>query len=249
MKPTYSVSMALVAVVVMVIHNSATVVAKQSNFLAQIQFIDQGISNWYKRESKYATLKAIVLSPSDAYFQSRGFHWPRKMMRVLQLATGTNASGGLDSLKIHRVVAGLKNKDSETQEEFMGYYNEYSRKHSPQLVNELCAPYRPGPYEYFNFFGAINDLVKMKEDEKVDDNKFFSELFQTKVGMLYSAALVCQYLDSVTGKLSEDTMRATIDARPYLEYKKPAPTPIYAPVTLGESTKISDPFEYNIFLT
>lgn len=234
--------MVVVAVIFVMSYKSvATVVGVESGYLSQIDLINEEIYKWYEGESELGNYKAARTLPDDAFIQVIEFHWPRKMMEVLQLVTGE----WVKLSKVKRTVAGLKYNDRQAQTEFMGHFMKFSKKHSSESDYDLCTPFRAKSNEYFNFFGAINDLVKLKENEKVDDDTFFSELFDTDAGWLYSAAFVCQFVDAAIGKISEDTMRATIVAWPYPDGKRSPPENV---ATDEQLTKISDRFGYDVTL-
>lgn len=238
-------NVALVAAVIVMSYNPVTETAGPSGYLSKIKTINEEIFKWYTEESKHATLMSRLALSSPASMESKDLGWPRKMMRVLQLAIGETGTGAVDSLSLKRVVDGLKKNDQQIQREFMGRFKEYLKKHSLQSADELCVPYRRGFSQYFNFFEAINNMIKAKNDEKVDERTFFEELFATNAGKLYAAAIICQVMDAVMGKESEDNMRVTIDAWPYPEYK-----PISFSIPHGRPKPTdADIFNYNIFPT
>lgn len=201
--------MVFVAVVFVMSYKSETGLAAGGRYLSQIKLIDEEIYKLNKEESKYGNFKATKTFPIQSFPKIGDFRCP-KMIRVLRMATGGSAS--LE--EVQRVVAGLKYNNPKIQSEFLGNFWRFSERHLARSADELCMPYRTKSSGHFDFFGAINDLIKLKKDEKVTDDKFFSELFKTNTGWLYSTVIVCQFMDSVAG-MGDGTRKAMIDTWPY----------------------------------
>lgn len=217
MKSICVLSCAALAFAVLIKNASIGVVMGQSHFSAQIETIDKEIDKWFKEESSFDTTgKIIINSLTDkAHFQSKKHHWPRQMMKVLQLATGKSQKSKIDRSEVLRIVAGLRKGNPGTQQEFMENLvkfirskftsNEADSKRDVYLkqVQRMCVPFRADSKGHFNFRQAIINLIRYAKEENIDDEKFLDCIVYTKqsISLLYSAAIVCQLVESITSKL------------------------------------------------
>lgn len=220
MKLINVISIGAIAVVCVLSFTSLEVVNGQANFLDKIATINKEVDKWYKKETNIArSIKAAAGMTSGAHRQSTANHWPRHMMSVLQMAIKQHPSNSIDMAKVFRIVGGLKHEIVTVQQEFVANFGQYLAtkfkfKDSTEdlgvyyrQVRDLCTPFRPDSKGYFNFHGAIKDLIQLKKIENVDDKKFIDLVVLTKepIAALYSAALICQVIDSITGSIDEKT--------------------------------------------
>lgn len=79
--------------------------------------------------------------------------------------------------------------------------------------NELCLPFRPDSDKYFNFRSAIHDLIRLKETEKIDNQQFINRvvLVNQHIAPLYSAAMICQVIDGITGERAETSKKLNLE--------------------------------------
>lgn len=197
------------------------IVRGERSFSGQIQFINEEVDNWYNTELNSATgFKEIFNVFSDSHYQSELNHWPKQMMRVLQVATGIPESNGIVPLFVGRIASGLKQNDLAIQQEFLHYFEEFlaTKFESDSLktnskrdvlenqVMELCAPYIAGSEGYFNFQGAIDDLIRLKKKENVSDREFSLEIALTRdsITPLYEAAMICKVIEAMSREATED---------------------------------------------
>lgn len=203
---------------------SCVVVRGQQRFVKQIQTINEEIDKWYKEESVSAqSFSESFDATSEAYRQSKDYHWPSQMMRLLQVVTGVSPSSQIDKISVIRMTSGLKYKDLAVQREFIANFGKFlttkfeSKDQAAALKREvfvglketLCAPYRGESEAHFNFRSAINYLVRYARSENVDDERFNQHVVYTNqpIAQLYSAALICQFIDSIEANVVPENDR------------------------------------------
>ena len=193
--------------------------AGESRLDGQIQMIQGEVEKWYRKETDYVrSLKAAVGIASSAHKQSQHTHWPRLMMRVLQVATGVPPSGEVDMLKVNRICYGLKNQVTPIQQEFLANFGEFLRTKFVmdrlkdlstflRQIKEMCTPFREEKYLHgsFNFLGAIRGMIVIKNMEKINDDTFNAKVVSTSqsIAPLYSAAMICQNMDSIEAYIND----------------------------------------------
>lgn len=208
-----NVTSIVVGTLVFVICSCLSSVRGQERFLEQIRTINEEVEKWYNTESH--SVKNVNESSdhtSEAYLQSKDKHWPRQMMRVLQVATDLPSSSEVDMTKVARISSGLYNKDPKIVGEFHWNINRFlrleKRKYDEKDVKiyakyiyygqmkSLCTPYSLHSKEYFNFQKAINELLEFAKVEKLSDEQFSELVLNTSqpITPLYSAAWICQVL-------------------------------------------------------
>lgn len=226
------IAVSVVVVFVFMSYSSIESVRGDGLFYAQIHNINAKVDEWYEKEFNLASASKTILgmATSDAHHQSKSNHWPRQLMRVLQVATGLASKDMIDMSKVNRIVAGLKHEDKSIQEEFQANYafflatkfksdikhltgdlRHVSQSEFQKQTNALCMPYRHDTKGYYNFNGAINKLVDYAKVENVDDRRFFDRVVYTKdsIAPLYAAATICQIIDSMSyaGIISKEFRR------------------------------------------
>lgn len=192
----------------------------QELYRAQLQKMNQEVVDWHNKESILASMKEVSIPASQACYQSDEFRWPRKAMRVLQLATGVSTSDELYLPAVNSLVAGLRRNDPKKQEEFVKNFKEFlttefkygtkdfNRRECLKKMDEMCSPYRPKmSKKHFDFYDAISELTQIKKAENIDDDKFYREVIGGKnpITSVYSAAFFCQYIDRMLKSASYDS--------------------------------------------
>lgn len=192
----------------------------QDRFLGQIRTINEEVDKWYKKEKNLAkSLKAILGNTTPAQDQSKRYHWPLQMMKVLQASIDVPESSQIDMTMVARITSGLIHDHSQLQKECLENINKYihskfnffdelsikqytfqidemRRKILLKEEDKLCTPYRSN--KDFNFEDAIENLIQLKKTEKVDDKKFIELVVETNqpIAPLYSAAIICKMITS-----------------------------------------------------
>lgn len=230
MRLLHTINIALLAVAFVLGCSSFVEIVKgQKDFSMQIKIINEEVNKWYKKETSIAKdVKAFLCHASEAHLQSKANHWPRQMMKVLQVATGVYTSSRIDKISTILITAGLKHNVLPFKEEFMLNFKQFlatQLKYVDQTddmsefvlmgqKNALCAPYRSENERYFDFKGAINDLVQIAKIENIDDKQFVERVVRTDepISQLYSASIICQIIDALTGEVTTDKIKLELDA-------------------------------------
>lgn len=207
-----------IAVVFIVSHCSVGEVRGVGSFSKQIEMINQEVEKWYHKESNIGkNLKLMFASYTDANLQSVQTHWPRQLMRVLQVATGVSSSSQVDMTRVFRILEGLRQNKKPIEVEFRANIGEFvSTKFILELEynmyfddkddlgefieevkDELCIPFRQDKNKkYFDFEGAINDLIQTAKAENIGNEQFVEQVIRSNepIAPLYSAAMICQLI-------------------------------------------------------
>lgn len=217
MKSIKVISIVAVAVVFIVSYYSVAMVRGEGSFLKQIETINQELEKWYLKQSNIAKkMKIILCVSSDANRQSVISHWPRKLMKVLQVATGVSSSSHVDMTQVSRIVTGLRQNIKPIQEDFednivkfiftkVDHELELDKsfdektdlaKFTEDVKDDLCSPFRRENEMNFDFKGAIDDLIETAKAENIVDEIFVEHVIKTikPIAPLYSAAMVCQLI-------------------------------------------------------
>lgn len=206
---------AAVAVILFMSCISIGVVRGVLTFEQQLKNMNEAIEAWYNKEFNIASnvREAICLSCS-AHKQSKEHHWPRQMMRVLQLATGVSSSNAVDNESLIKVASGLRYNDEPTKEEFQDRFEKLLikkqlvdiapfnvRKTFDKLVDQLCEPYRvarTNSDQHYAFKSEIDRLIRLKEYENINDDDFIKQVVYTDepIAGLYTAAMICKLIET-----------------------------------------------------
>lgn len=180
------------------------------NFDIQIQIIEREVEKWYQSEfNLLRKIKKAMGFVSDAQRQSEEKHWPRGMMKILQVATGVPAASPIDMAEVRRIVGGLQLDRNTEKTDFKNNLRNYFTKKlsyrdnlsdlmdSYRLHEDLCSPFRRKGDGNFNFTTAIKDLMVLKREKRIDDHPFVAAVIDHKDARspLYSATWICRYLD------------------------------------------------------
>lgn len=212
-------------VVVVMSYSFVSLVDGQIRFLAQIHKINQEVDQWYRKETNFSRLKENF-GQTTGEVKSDTINWPKLMLKVLQLALGEPISNRMALLKVNRIVAGLRSKNPDKEDEFLKNLtkflatkfrygtDDFRKVECLRQMNESCLPYRQGKNKmYFDFYGAINDLIKYKKMEEVDNIEFSRKVVESfePIGPLYSATIICQYVDKIMSTASDNTKEFNLE--------------------------------------
>lgn len=190
------------------------VVEEKVNLKSQIETINQQVEKWYQSEfDLMRKIKGAMGFPSYAQRQSEEKHWPRGMMKILQVATGVPTADAIDMAEVRRIIGGLQLNYIEEEMELNNNIWKYFTKKlsfndkladmmdSYRLHESMCAPFRQHGDDDFNFSSAIKDLIRMKRENYIDDYSFIVQVVNTQdaISPLYSATLICRRLDEQRG--------------------------------------------------
>lgn len=228
MKSINVISFAALAVLSIVSFYSVEEVRGEGSFSKQIETINQEVEKWYQKTTKAVKkMKLFNCVSTEANLQSVESHWPRQLMKVLQVATGVSSSSKVDMTEVSRLLTGIRHNDKRIEEEFgsnlakfllarweleMEFNISFNEKSDvfilvENIKNELCGPFQPESGKYFDFKGAVNDLIKMA---MVNNDQFLEQVVRSNkpIAPLYSAAMICRLI--VEG-LSEENNQFKVD--------------------------------------
>lgn len=223
MKSLHVISLTVVAIV-LVMSCSLELVHGQERSLAQLESIKKALEDWYQQWSFAKNFKTYAgCITSEAEMQSKKNHWPRKVLRVLQVATGVPTSSIIDMKEVARVASGLKQNNHELQQEFLnnikGFLSRtFTYKYKlddldefDSQKNELCGSLRSD--HNYNFEHAINELILSTLQENVYHEHFIENRVDTDntFGPLYSASLFCRFIDAIPGAFGESNREFRLD--------------------------------------
>lgn len=216
------------AVMVLVAASAVVSGEKHKLFSAQIKSINGEVEKWYQEEWADGN-EGFFQMTHTALQQCEEHHWPRRMVRVLQVATGINFFNPIDRVKIARTLAGLQLFNEPVMMEFLERFWNYlgtkfkyesnfdsslgQDKYVKAIIEfmnpvkeQLCLPYRDNTEGSFNFYNAINELVRLKQVENVSSKEFLDKVvFTTEpISLLYATAKICQAIDGVIGTVLPD---------------------------------------------
>lgn len=208
------INAAVVAVVLFIGCSSIGMVRGTITFESEIKAINDAVEHWYKEELNVeSNVMAAVCLSCEAHGQSKEHHWPRQMMKVLQLATGVSSSDAIDEESLVKVAAGLRDNDEQTKKEFQAHLEKASEKKTflkitenlkrraySKLVDHLCDPYRSSTNRDFVLKAEIERLIRLKEYENIDDSEFYKRVVYSDepISQVYTAAMICQLIQETS---------------------------------------------------